>query len=164
MKQRTMDCERWSVVVVPFPFTDRARVRRRPAVVVSRPEALAERVGHSVLAMVTSAQNPSWPLDVPLSDRSKAGLEAPSVVRMKLFTLDHRFILRTIGRLGDDDRAAVAVSLAALLGTEDTDAGARRAETARLCRQRTIGQSWIVPMSHLHLMRALPTMTALHAF
>ena len=114
-----MDFERWAVVVVPFPFTDRARDRRRPAIVVSQRKALAERVGHSVLAMVTSARNPSWPLDVPLGDQSGAGLEAPSVVRMKLFTLDHRFILRTIGHLGEDDRKAVAASLVALLGTED---------------------------------------------
>jgi mRNA interferase MazF len=118
-----VDFERWTVVVVPFLFTDRVRDRRRPAVVVSQPEALVERVGHSVLAMVTSARNPSWPLDVPLSDHSGAGLEAPSVVRMKLFTLDNRFILRTIGRLGEDDRKAVAASLAALLGTERADAG-----------------------------------------
>jgi hypothetical protein len=38
---------------------------------------------------------------------------------MKLFILDHRFILRTIGHLGEDDRKAVAASLVALLGTED---------------------------------------------
>jgi mRNA interferase MazF len=117
-----VDFERWTVVVVPFPFTDRVRDRRRPAVVVSRPEAFAERIGHSVLAMVTSARNPSWPLDVPLRGQAEAGLGAPSVVRMKLFTLDHRFILRTIGRLNEDDRQAVGASLAALLGAERAEA------------------------------------------
>ena len=41
---------------------------------------------------------------------------------MKLFTLDHRFILRTIGRLGEDDQEAVAASLAALLAMERVEA------------------------------------------
>ncbi|MBU2601680.1 MAG: type II toxin-antitoxin system PemK/MazF family toxin [Actinobacteria bacterium] len=67
--------------------------------------------------MITSAGNPPWPLDVPLCDLDSAGLTAASVVRMKLFTLDLRFIRRKIGALGEADRKAVTSSVAALLGT-----------------------------------------------
>ncbi len=99
-----MTSECFSVVVVPFPFADRAATRRRPAVVLSEPGALGARVGHSILAMVTSAANPSWPLDVPVIDLEAAGLPKPSVVRMKVFTLDDRLVLRVAGRLAPGTR------------------------------------------------------------
>jgi mRNA interferase MazF len=108
--------EQWQVVVVPFPFTDRRARRRRPALVVSRPDALGARIGHSVLAMITSAGHSRWPLDVPVSDLACAGLPAPSVVRMKLFTLDDRLVERRIGRLAPADATSVAAALARLFG------------------------------------------------
>ena len=108
--------EAFDVVVVPFPFTDRAAAKRRPALVLSRWEAFGERIGHGVLAMITSAANPPWPLDVAIDDLDAAGLPAPSVVRMKLFTLDFRLILRTVGRLALADRMRVQAALGELLG------------------------------------------------
>jgi mRNA interferase MazF len=85
-------------------------------VVVSAPEGLGLRVGHSILAMVTSAANPSWPLDVPVGDLGVAGLPQPSVVRMKLFTLDDRLVLRVAGRLAPADAASVDHALRQVLG------------------------------------------------
>jgi mRNA interferase MazF len=108
--------EQWQVVVVPFPFTDRPVRRRRPALVVSRPDALGNPIGHSVLAMITSAGHSRWPLDVSLSDLACAGLPAPSVVRMKLFTLDDRLVERSIGQLAQADATPVAAALARLFG------------------------------------------------
>ena len=103
------------VVVVPFPFTDRSTSKRRPALVLSDREAFSEAVGQSVLAMITSAQNAPWPLDVPLEDLEAAGLPAPSKVRMKLFTLDDQLILRKAGRLAARDERNVRTALARLL-------------------------------------------------
>ncbi|MCM2289855.1 MAG: type II toxin-antitoxin system PemK/MazF family toxin [Sulfuritalea sp.] len=110
-----MAYERLDVVVVPFPFTDSAASKRRPALVISNAEAFNLPVGHSVLAMITSAGNAAWPLDVTISDGNAAGLTAASLVRMKLFTLDNRFILRRLGRLAASDRKAVEASLKQLL-------------------------------------------------
>ena len=111
-----MTFETFDVVVVPFPFTDQKAAKRRPALVLSGSEAFGNRIGHSVLAMITSQKNASWPLDVPIQDGPNAGLAASSVERMKLFTLDHRLILRKAGRLDGQDRVAVAKSLGALFG------------------------------------------------
>ena len=80
----------FDVVVVPFPFTDRSTTKRRPALVLSDAENFNKQVGQSVLAMITSAQNFDWPLDVEIADLDAAGLTSASVVRMKLFTLDDR--------------------------------------------------------------------------
>lgn len=118
--RRTVGFERWDVVVVPFPFTDRAQTRRRPVLVVSGSETLGA-VGHAAMAMITSARNAPWPLDVSLADLGSAGLPAPSVVRMKLFTLDLRFVRERIGALGVADRDAVSSSLTSLLSFQPRD-------------------------------------------
>jgi mRNA interferase MazF len=108
--------EQWTVVVVPFPFTDRKTEQRRPAVVVSRPKEFGALCGHSVLAMVTSAAHRAWPLDVPITDLGAAGLPAPSLVRMKVFTLDDRLVERRAGTLAEADATKLAQTLAKLLG------------------------------------------------
>jgi mRNA interferase MazF len=108
----------FDVLVVPFPFTDSAAVKRRPALVLSAGQ-FQDRSGHLVLAMITSRENRGWPLDVELADLRTTGLPHASVVRMKLFTLDERFVLRRAGRLGEADRAAVRRSLDLLLPLTD---------------------------------------------
>ena len=105
----------YDVVVVPFPFTDRSTNKRRPALVLSDSKAFNEAVGQSVLAMITSRTNAPWPLDIPIENLDSAGLPAPSMVRMKLFTLDHKLILRKAGRLLMEDQRSVRESLARLL-------------------------------------------------
>ncbi|HYP67651.1 MAG TPA: type II toxin-antitoxin system PemK/MazF family toxin [Thiobacillaceae bacterium] len=109
-----MTYEAFDVVGVPFPFADRNTTKRRPALVLSDLTAFNAASGHSVLAMITSAKNSSWPLDIEIVDLDAAGLPSASVVRMKLFTLDHQLILRKLGRLAERDRAATAKALKAL--------------------------------------------------
>lgn len=104
----------FDVLVVPFPFTDSTAVKRRPALVLSAGQ-FQDRSGHLVCAMITSRENRGWPLDVDLTDLKSAGLTHASVVRMKLFTLDERFVLRKAGRLDEPDRTAVQRSLKLLL-------------------------------------------------
>ena len=89
-------------------------MKRRPALVLSA-ELFQNRSGHLVLAMITSRENRGWPLDVEISDLKSAGLPQASVVRMKLFTLDERFVLRKAGRLADSDQRTVQRSLRLLL-------------------------------------------------
>jgi mRNA interferase MazF len=74
-----------------------------------------DRAAHLALAMITSHENRGWPLDVKLLDLKAAGLSHPSVVRMKIFTLDERFVLRKAGALAAPDRAAVRRALGMLL-------------------------------------------------
>ena len=111
-----MNFERYTVVRVPFPFTDRDTSKNRPAVVLSDPLAFNIPAGHSLMAMITSQANAPWPLDCPLSDLAAAGLPAASNVRFKLFTRDHRLVRGELGKLASDDVAAVRAGLASLLG------------------------------------------------
>jgi len=103
--------EPFDVVVVPFPFTESARTKKRPALVLSQATDFGSIIEHTILAMITSQKNDPWPLDVVIKNRKSSGLAAPSVVRMKLFTLDNRFILRKIGHLSKTDQTQVKQSL-----------------------------------------------------
>jgi mRNA interferase MazF len=106
--------ERYDVVRVPFPFTDRQAEKIRPALVISA-AAFNRPAGHSVMAMITSAGHAPWPLDVPISDLKAAGLPAPSIVRFKLFTLDHRLVRGKLGRLAEKDQAKTQKAMRHLL-------------------------------------------------
>lgn len=109
-----MTFEAFDVVVVPFPFTDSSTTKRRPALVLSDARTFNKPVGQSVLAMITSARNSDWPLDVEIKDLDSAGLPSASVVRMKLFTLDDQLVIRKAGALASGDRKNVAATLSRL--------------------------------------------------
>jgi mRNA interferase MazF len=107
--------EQFTVVRVPFPFTDRDATKNRPALVLSDAAAFNNPSGHSVMAMITSQGNAPWPLDCPIADLTAAGLPAPSLVRFKLFTLDHRLVRGAIGKLSAADVESVGTRLTLLL-------------------------------------------------
>ena len=119
-----MGFEAFDVVRVPFPFTDRAATKNRPALVLSCAEFNAPS-GHSVMAMITSADNPPWPQDCVLADLVAAGLPAPSRVRFKLFTLDHRLVRGALGHLSDADEKAVRKAFASVFAFSKQVAGTR---------------------------------------
>ena len=116
-----MICEAGDVVLVPIPFVDLPVARRRPAVVISG-RAFNEAEHQSVLAMVTTAAASSWASDTPLTDLPAAGLVAPCVVRLKIFTLENRLLERLLGALGQADRSGCPPS------------GANRHSALRRCR------------------------------
>ena len=104
-----MTCEPLDVVAVPFPFTDRPAVKRRPALVVSS-AAFNHAHAQSILAMITSARS-TWPSDIAIRDWRQAGLHVPCRVRLKLFTLDDALLVRKLGALSKPDGQAVADAL-----------------------------------------------------
>lgn len=109
----------FDVVVVPFPFTDQNTDKKRPALVLSDFNSFNDSTQNCVLAMITSAKNPQWPLDTNIGSIQKAGLPAPSMVRMKLFTLDCRLIIKKIGGLSTKDQKTVKENLRKLLRFND---------------------------------------------
>jgi mRNA interferase MazF len=111
--------KQFDVVVVPFPFTDRTATKKRPALVLSS-EPFNSGIGHSVMAMITTASHSVWPLDVDIANLGDAGLKAPSIIRMKLFTIDHQLIQKLIGHLSLHDQKSVESTLQSLL-SDDSD-------------------------------------------
>ncbi len=96
----------YTIVVVPFPFTDSAQTKKRPALVVSA-ESHQQKTQHISLLMITTAKHSQWYGDHPLIDLESSGLKTPSIIRQKLFTIDSRLIIKSIGILGTADKKRV---------------------------------------------------------
>jgi len=101
----------FDVVAVPFPFTDRDAVKRRPALVISN-ESFNQQHNQIVLAMITTTTENVWPSDVSLTNWQKAGLKVACRFRLKLFTLDQTLVLKIIGHLSSKDVKSVQAVLA----------------------------------------------------
>lgn len=118
MTRRFVTCEPWDIVVVPFPFTDVAGAKRRPALILSS-AGFNRASGHSILAMITTARHSSWPGDIRLS-AAHSGLPKDCLVRMKLFTLDNRLIAKIIAKMPSRERLKVRGSLEQVLAVSAT--------------------------------------------
>lgn len=96
-----------AVLVLPFPYSDRLAEKRRPALVVSKP-ALEREHGLVWVAMITSDRGARHSADVSISDLTKAGLPAPSLVRAsKLATIEPARVVRVAGALSRADLGSV---------------------------------------------------------
>lgn len=105
MQKPTKTYDLYEVVKVPFPFTDSKTTKMRPALIISSAKHFNAKLGMSVMTMITSIK-PSqdlWPTDLVIEDLKIASLPAPSIIRFKMFTLDHRLIVARLGKLGKKD-------------------------------------------------------------
>jgi mRNA interferase MazF len=96
--------DRFDVILVLFPFTEKKAHKQRPAIVVSD-KAFAEAHGHSIAAMITTASTTSWPSDLAIADYGEAGLLSPCVARAKFFTVSHDLVPGKVGALSRADAA-----------------------------------------------------------
>jgi len=108
--------ERFDVVKVPFPFTDKQATKTRPALVISA-KNFNVSVGQSVMAMITSAKSSTWLLDTDITDLTAAGLPVPCLIRMKLFTIDNQLVIKKLGRLSQQDSVEFEKNFGMLQGT-----------------------------------------------
>lgn len=108
-----MICSRYDVVTVPFPFVDKSKTKRRPALVISNKEF--NRNNHTILAMITTKKEPAWLGDSQISDYADAGLRLPCLVRLKFFTLDNKLLQKKIGHLSQKDSNQIAERLCSYL-------------------------------------------------
>ncbi len=88
--------------LVPFPFTDKNATVKRAALALST-RSFNSGASATIFAMITKVQFSEWPGDYIIKDWKKAGLLLPSIVRLKLFTLENSLILRQLGHLGGSD-------------------------------------------------------------
>jgi mRNA interferase MazF len=105
----------FDIVVVPFPYADRLAEKRRPALVISNRKLAVH--GLIWVAMITSADNEAWSSDVAIADLKRAGLPAPSVVRVaKIACIEPGRIDRRVGRLDKAATRMVGQKLRGFLG------------------------------------------------
>jgi mRNA interferase MazF len=104
------------VVLVPFPFTNQAASKQRPAVVVSTAAYNAAKPDAVVMA-ITSQFRPGPTLgEVWLGQWQVAGLLKPSAIKPVFATLEQVLIIRQLGSLAASDQAALRKAIAEMLG------------------------------------------------
>jgi mRNA interferase MazF len=101
------------VVLIPFPYADFSKFKKRPAVVVGNAE-----FNNLILCQITSKAETSKRA-VILTDSGfiKGSLQRTSFVRPdKLFTVEPSVIVNTIGRLQNDKTASIRTAIRQLFG------------------------------------------------
>ncbi|HWB48962.1 MAG TPA: type II toxin-antitoxin system PemK/MazF family toxin [Stellaceae bacterium] len=111
-----MPFEFGAIVLVPFPFTDPAASKRRPAVVVSNFSYSSVRPDIIVMAVTSQLRANRGLGDVPVGDWQAAGLLKPSVIKPVLATLEQSLVLRRLGVLDARDCASLREGIARILG------------------------------------------------
>jgi mRNA interferase MazF len=104
------------VVLVPFPFTDQAGTKKRPAVVVSG-AAYNTAQRDLVIMAVTSQLRPSGALGEALvTDWKTAGLIKPSAIKPIVTTIEQALVIRRLGQLSPEDQRALRNAIAKIVG------------------------------------------------
>lgn len=98
-----MVCNQWQIAVVPFPFVDSSHTKPRPVLVLSTHE-FNQQQQSCLVAMITTAKHSQWVGDTIIQDIEATGLIVPSLIRLKLFTLDTSIMRDAIGQLSENDR------------------------------------------------------------
>lgn len=106
--------DQYDVISVPFPYTDRAALERRPALVISNP-MLEDRFGLLWVVMITAAENRRWDGDVPIADHRAAGLSIPSIIRPAKVATVEAGRARFRGKVPSATAAAVAAAVASVI-------------------------------------------------
>lgn len=113
----TPSFDQFDVVSVPFPYTDRAALERRPALVVSQP-TLEHHFGLLWVLMITAAENRSCQNDVPIPDHHAAGLPISSIIRpIKIATVGASRARRR-GRISPSTAAIVADAVKSIIAVQ----------------------------------------------
>lgn len=105
-----MTCKQFDVVVVPFPFSDLPKSKKRKALVISS-EEFNKANESTILLMITSATKSKWLYDISVTGLREAGLNKECVIRMKSFTLDNGLLLERAGHLASKDVVRVRGAL-----------------------------------------------------
>jgi mRNA interferase MazF len=104
------------IILVPFPFTDQSATKKRPAVVISSKPYNQGRPDLIIMAVTSQIKPTSIIGEVIIQDWQEAGLLKPSAIKPVITTIEKPLVIKTMGRLNDNDRIALQESLKAILG------------------------------------------------
>lgn len=104
------------VVLVPFPFTNQAAAKKRPAVVVSNAAYNSGKPDLVVMAVTSRVRSERGLRDVRVRAWQAAGLLKASAIKPVFATIEQRLVIRRLGTLGAADQAALRKTIAESLG------------------------------------------------
>jgi len=103
------------IILVPFPFTDQSSSKKRPAVVISSKTYNIERPDLIIMAVTSQIKPAAIIGEVIIQDWQAAGLLKPSAIKPVITTIESPLVIKTMGRLKDNDQRALQESLKGIL-------------------------------------------------
>ena len=107
------------IILVPFPFTDQTTSKKRPAVVISSAAYNTERPDLIIMAVTSQIKPTAIIGEVIVQGWQEVGLLKPSAIKPVITTIEKTLVIKTMGRLSEDDQKAMQQSLKAILGRKD---------------------------------------------
>ena len=111
----TMPYKFGDVVLVPFPFTNQAASKQRPAVIVSSLGYNSTRPDVVVMAITSQLHSTISFGEMRIQDWQSANLLKPSVIKPVFATLEQSLILKQLGSLQQVDQAMLKQSIQLLI-------------------------------------------------
>ena len=113
-----MSCSPGDLVLIPFPFSDLQATKKRPVLVLTSPD----RHGDFISLAVTSVPQASPNILIDSTELLTGSLPKISWVRVdKVFTLDHRLIVKGLGRVNNRTMREILAVLCDQIGHESTE-------------------------------------------
>lgn len=103
------------IILVPFPFTDQSISKKRPAVVISSKAYNTERPDLIIMAVTSQIKPASVIGEVIIQEWQVAGLLKPSAIKPVITTIEKPLVIKTMGRLKEDDQKALKESVRKIL-------------------------------------------------
>jgi len=104
------------IVLVPFPFTNQTKSKRRPAIIVNS-DAYSRARKDLILISLTSQLSQKTRFGVAaLQQWKEAGLPVPCFIKPVLFTFEKRLVVRSLGHLREKDCSTLREILDEILG------------------------------------------------
>lgn len=106
------------VLLVPFPFTNQAGGKQRPAVVISSTAYNNARADLILMAITSQVRQPLNFAEAFIDDWQAAGLLKISVLKPVITTLEQRLVIKILGHLAPIDNAALRNNLLKIMGDQ----------------------------------------------
>lgn len=104
------------IVLVPFPFTNQASTKQRPAAIISTAAYNTIKPDLIIIA-ITSQIKPAQGLgEFQVKDWRQAGLLKPSVVKPVITTIEKRLVIKKLGQLQQTDQQLLQQTIKSILG------------------------------------------------
>ncbi len=103
------------IILVPFPFTDQSTSKKLPAVIISSKTYNAKRPDLIIMAVTSQIKPTSIIGEVIIQAWEDAGLLKPSAIKPVITTIEKKLVLKKMGKLKNDDLAALQKSITTIL-------------------------------------------------
>lgn len=108
-------CERGDAILVPFPFSDQSTTKKRPALVISSNTFNRSSPDLIIMAITSQTKRKSGVGEYQIKDWESAGLLKPSAIKPAISTIEQSLVLKTLGKLAENDLEMVDKVLCELL-------------------------------------------------